>query len=120
MARKYYSQRKSYKINTLIERSDVKTKYRKEMSKMVGEWDKVLKEPIFGTQNRKKRVAGIYSKMKKGFGDVSKKEVGLKSNRRIGKHKGFNSTVKQHGDVESRKLMKKYIEAIRLENRLKI
>ena len=93
----------------------MKTKYMKEVSKMVGEWDKVLKEPIFGTQNKKKRVAGIYSKMKKGFEDVSKKEVGLKSNRRIGKHKGFNSTVKQHGDVESRKLMQKYTEAIRLE-----
>lgn len=71
MARIYYSQRKNYRINTPIERSDVKIKYIKEVSKMVGAWDKVLKEPIFGTQSRKTRVASIYSKMKKGFGDLS-------------------------------------------------
>ena len=77
MARKHHPQRKSYKINTLIERNDVKAKYIKEVSKMVGEWGKVLKEPIFGTRNRKKRVAGIYSKLKRWFGDVSKKEIGV-------------------------------------------
>ena len=51
-----------YKINTLIERSDVKTKYVKEVSKMAAEWDKVLTEPVFGAKDRNKRVATIYFK----------------------------------------------------------
>ena len=63
MARKYYSQRKSYKINTLTEKSDAKTKYITEVSKMIGEWDTVPKEPIFRAKDRKKRMADIYSKI---------------------------------------------------------